>query len=66
MRAAAVTQGLQFSSLDVDFYCSISCQLETRGEHLLACKTEPSEGRRGEGRNRDGTQKGPYNVFNIS
>lgn len=43
MRAVAVTQRLQFSPLDVDFYCSISCQLETRGERLLPCKAEPSE-----------------------
>lgn len=41
---AVVTQGLQFSPMDADFYCSISCQLETEGEHLLACKRELSEG----------------------
>lgn len=38
MGMIAVTEGLQFSLLDVDFYCSISCKWETEGKRLLACK----------------------------
>lgn len=44
MGMVVVTEGLQFSLLDVDFYCSISCQWENEGKHLLACKIELSEG----------------------
>lgn len=44
MGMIAVTEGLQFSLLGVDFYCSISCKWETEGKHLLACKIELIEG----------------------
>ncbi len=40
----AVMEALQFSLLNVDFYCPISCSWETKGKHLLACKIELSKG----------------------
>lgn len=41
----AMTEGLQFSLLNVDFfYCPISCMWETEGKRLLACKIELSKG----------------------
>lgn len=40
----AMTEGLQFSLLNVYFYCPISCMWETEGKHLLACKIELSKG----------------------
>lgn len=67
MGMTMATEGLQFSLLDVDFYCPISWWWETERKHLLACKIELSKGRTVfKDRNRDEIQKGHRNVLHFS